>query len=61
MYGDYYGPQLPLFGNKGIACFNCKLSMYGTPRPVTWTTISNTINAGANTLTLSVPVDWKVG
>ena len=39
MYGNYSGRQLPMFGNKGIACLNCKFSMYGTPRNKTWTRI----------------------
>jgi len=61
MHGGYYGRQQPLFGNKGIGCLNCKFSMYGTPRPMTWTTISATISPGATTLTLTDSVDWQVG
>ena len=61
MYGSYDGRQQPMFGNKGIGCMNCKLSMYGTPRPKTWTVISSTINVGDNTLTVQDTVDWKVG
>lgn len=37
MFGDYYGKQQPMFGNKGIGCMNCKFSMYGKPRVRTWT------------------------
>lgn len=29
MYGDYYGPQQPMFGNKGIGCMECFISIYG--------------------------------
>jgi hypothetical protein len=61
MYGNANKPQQPLFGNKGIACYNCKFSMYGTPRSVTWTVISQTINPNATTIQLSQPVDWQVG
>jgi hypothetical protein len=61
MYGDYYGKQQPMFGNKGIGCMDCKFSMYGRPRKPTWTTISATINPGDNTLTVTDDVDWKVG
>ena len=61
MYGDYYGKQQPMFGNKGIGCFNCKFSIYGKPRAMTWTTISATINPGDTTLTLTDTVDWQVG
>ena len=61
MYGGYYGKQQPLFGNKGIGCRNCKFSMYGRPRNVTWTTIAATINPGATQLTLTKLVDWAIG
>lgn len=61
MYGSYWGKQQPMFGNKGIACLNCKFSMYGTPRPVTWTSIASTIDSGTKTLTVKDNVDWKVG
>ena len=61
MYGGYYGKQQPMFGNKGIGCLNCKFYMYGNPRPMTWTTISATINVGDTTLTLTDTVDWQVG
>lgn len=61
MYGNYYGRQQPMFGNKGIGCMDCKFSMYGRPRKPTWTTISATINPAATTLTVTDDVDWKVG
>jgi hypothetical protein len=59
--GDYYGKQQPTFGNKGIGCLDCKLSMFGKPRLPTWTTIANTISPGDTSFTVSVDVDWKVG
>lgn len=61
MHGGYYGTQQPKFGNKGIGCLNCKFHMYGKPRPMTWTTISATINVGDTTFTTTDSVDWKVG
>jgi hypothetical protein len=61
MYGSYYGKQQPMFGNKGIGCMNCKFSMYGIPRPVTWTVITATINPSDTTLTVQDTVDWAVG
>lgn len=61
MHGGYYGKQMPIFGNKGIGCNNCKFSMYGKPRDKTWTTLAATINAGDTTLTLTDSVDWQVG
>jgi hypothetical protein len=61
MYGSYYGKQLPMFGNKGIGCMECKFTMHGEKRIPTWTTISATIEKGVNTFTTSEDVDWKVG
>ena len=61
MYGNYYGKQQPMFGNKGIGCVNCKFSMYGKPRIPTWTTISATISPGESSVTLSEDVDWQIG
>ena len=61
MYGGYYGKQQPLFGNKGIGCKNCKFSMYGNPRVKTWSSLSATVNVGANQLTVQDTVDWQVG
>lgn len=29
MNGNYYGPQMPMFGNKVIACMECFFSMHG--------------------------------
>lgn len=37
LYGSYYGVQLPMYGNKGIICHNCKFSLFGTPKIKTWT------------------------
>lgn len=59
--GNYYGKQQPKFGNKGIGCLDCKMSMYGRPRNSTWTTIANTINPGDTNFTVSSSVDWQVG
>ena len=61
MYGDYYGKQQVMFGNKGIGCLNCKFSMYGKPRLTTWTTISATIETGATSFTVSEDIDWVAG
>lgn len=61
MYGHYYGKQLPMFGNKGIGCMDCKFSMYGTPRPKTWTLLSSTIAPNTTILNIDDTVDWQVG
>jgi hypothetical protein len=53
LHGDYYDTQQPMFGNKGIGCMECSLSMHGKPRTPTWTTIASPIAPGDTTLTLS--------
>lgn len=59
--GDYYGKQQPTFGNKGIGCLDCKLSIYGKPRNPTWTTLAVPLYPGESSFMVSVDVDWKVG
>lgn len=44
MHGGYYDKQLPIFGNKGIGCLNCKFDMHGKPKDKTWTLVENTID-----------------
>lgn len=61
MYGDYYGTQQPIFGNKGIGCLECKFSMHGKVRTYTWTMLSASIMAGDTTLNVMDSVDWEVG
>jgi hypothetical protein len=61
MYGGYYSPQQPMFGNKGIGCLECFISIYGHVRKYTWTVLSTTVNSGANTITVKDQVDWNVG
>lgn len=61
MYGDYYGKQQPMFGNKGIGCMECSLSLHGIVRTPTWTTLAATISPAATTLTVTQDIDWKAG
>ena len=61
MYGHYYGKQLPIFGNKGIVCLDCKFSMHGKTRVKTWTKLSATVNAEDTTLTVEDDIDWVAG
>jgi len=61
MHGNYYSPQQPIFGNKGIGCLECKFTMHGKKRTPTWTTIASTIDADMNILVVSEDVDWQVG
>lgn len=61
MYGGYYGSQAPIFGNKGIGCLECFLSLHGKRRSHTWTTLASTVSAGGSSITVSDAVDWQVG
>lgn len=61
MHGFYYGAQQPMFGNKGIGCMECKLSMYGQRRKPTWTMIASTIMPNDVSFTVIEDIDWKVG
>jgi hypothetical protein len=61
MSGDYYGAQLPMFGNKVIGCLECKFSMYGKERSKTWTSLQSTVAIGSKTLILTEDVDWQIG
>ena len=61
LHGDYYGKQLPIFGNKVIGCKNCKFNLHGQVRNPTWTDLNATVNAGGVTIKLNSPVDWLPG
>ena len=61
MYGGYYGKQLPMFGNKVIGCLECFISLYGTPRNLTWSSLAATANANTNSILVEATGDWKTG
>ena len=61
MHGNYWGKQLPEFGNKVIGCHHCQLDIHGDPKTPTWTFIDATLNPGDTTLTTSLDVNWVVG
>jgi len=61
MYGGYYSAQQPMFGNKGIGCLECFISMYGQVREYTWTVLSATAHAGDSVIKVKGNVDWNVG
>ena len=61
MHGNYYSPQQPMFGNKGIGCLECKFSMHGKKRDRTWTLLAQTVDKGKNQFTVMDSVDWQVG
>lgn len=60
-YGGYYDKQLPIYGNKGIMCRNCKFNMHGQVRTPTWTLVEATIEPGMTTFSVLEPVDWMPG
>ena len=59
LHGGYYGKQQPLFGNKGIGCNLCEISIYGIPRTPTWTMLETPINSGDRSFTVTADIDWK--
>lgn len=62
MHGDYYADKhLPMFGNKGIGCKNCKFSMHGKVRQPTWTELSKTAVKGTKIIEVIHAVDWQAG
>lgn len=61
MHGKYEDKQLPMFGNKGIGCLDCKFTMHGQKRKPTWTLIKNTINPGETQFETVEDIDWKSG
>ena len=61
MHGGYYDKQLPIFGNKGIGCLNCKFNMHGKERTPTWTQVLSTISPGSVSFEVIEPVDWVAG
>lgn len=44
-----FDKQLPMYGNKLIGVMNGKLDIHGTPRNVTWTYLSQSVNVGDTT------------
>jgi hypothetical protein len=66
MHSLKYSPRIPIFGNKCIGVHYGTLEMHGIERPVTWTDLKTTAEAGATSITLNdvtggKPLDWKVG
>lgn len=61
MNGNYYGPQMPMFGNKVIGCLECFISIHGQVRSKTWTLLESTILKSVSSFTVRENVDWRVG
>ena len=63
MHGSKYDPQMPIYGNKGIAVRRGTLEMHGTKIEVTWTSLIETALAGTATIKLdtSAVSGWVEG
>lgn len=61
MYGTLEDPYLPLYGNKCIGLRHATLDLHGVKRTKAWTVMKETSEAGSDVITLSEPVDWKIG
>ncbi|KAJ1475672.1 hypothetical protein T484DRAFT_1827474 [Baffinella frigidus] len=60
LYGHPKSIDLPVFGAKVIACYECTLDIHGAPQ-VSWTTLAETAMPGATSIKLMQPVEWPVG
>ena len=59
--GSPISHELPVYGTKVLACRECTIDLHGAPVGHSWTRLGLTAVAGADTITLLVPVDWAVG
>jgi hypothetical protein len=53
--------SLAHFGNKVLALHGGTISLHGAPVGTTWTRLAADAPAGATTLTLAQPVEWRAG
>jgi hypothetical protein len=61
MHSAIDDPYLPIYGNKVIGVRYGTLDMHGIERPVTWTFLESTVEAGGTVITVAEEVDWVVG
>lgn len=65
MHGKEFEQPLPTFGNKVIAVHSGHLEMHGVHRPLPWTELKSTAEAGSTQITINdlqgQEFDWKVG
>ncbi|KAK7468041.1 hypothetical protein BaRGS_00036745, partial [Batillaria attramentaria] len=61
LHGHLRSRELPIYGTKVIAVRNGTLDMHGSPTPVTWTLLASEANVGDTSITLTTPVNWRVG
>jgi hypothetical protein len=65
MHSTVDDPYLPIYGNKVIGVRFGQIELHGVPRPITWTDLKETVEAGGTQITLNdqngVPLDWVAG
>ena len=61
LYGHVLSTEIPVYGAKTLALRSGTIDMHGRPLNVTWSRLSQTVNAGDNRLYLRDTVDWAVG
>jgi hypothetical protein len=59
LYGHPTSVELPTFGSKVIACYECTMDIHGTPQ-VAWTKLAATVMPGATEIMVRDPVAWPV-
>lgn len=52
--------DVSMVGGKAIGVYG-GLDLHGQPRRPAWTQLDSTARAGTNIITLTQPVDWKIG
>lgn len=53
LHGNYWDKQLPLWGNKVIACHYCTLDIHGLDKSPLWVYLDKSAKAGDTEITLS--------
>ena len=65
MHSTVDDPYLPIYGNKVIGVRYGQIELHGKERPVTWSDLDQTAEAGATEIILrskdGVALDWQVG
>lgn len=59
LYGHPKSLDLPTFGAKVVACYECKMDIHGAPQ-VAWTQLAETVLPGESEIMLQDAVKWPV-
>jgi hypothetical protein len=59
LHGNPKSMELPTFGSKVIACYECTMDIHGAPQ-VAWTKLATTVMPGATEIIVQDPVAWPV-